>query len=78
MARAEISIYPFRESEAPPAHPQAALEEFRGTGLDMEITLFGLIATGQPDQLLGALQPALTAALAHGASKAILSIELQS
>lgn len=77
MARAEFTIYPFREGEAPPPHVQAAIEELRGAGLSVEVTPFGQIVTGEPELVLEALRSALAAAVAAGASKAIVSIEVE-
>jgi uncharacterized protein YqgV (UPF0045/DUF77 family) len=77
IARAEFTIYPFREGEAPPPHVQAAIEELREAGLSVEVTPFGQIVTGAPQALLEALRSALAAAVAAGATKAVVSIEVE-
>lgn len=77
VVRAEFTIYPFREGEAPPKHVQAAIEELRTAGLDVEVGVFGQVVTGEGDVVLEALRAALGAAVAAGATRAVVNLEVE-
>jgi uncharacterized protein YqgV (UPF0045/DUF77 family) len=77
MLRAEFAIYPFLEGETPPAHVQAAIAELRGAGFEVEVGPLGQVVTGDPPALLEALRAAEVAAVGAGATKMVLSIEVQ-
>lgn len=78
MVRAEFTIYPFQEGEAPPSHVQAAIEQLHEAGIDVEIGLLGEALTGEIDTVLEALRMATGAAVEAGATKVVVSIEVVS
>jgi uncharacterized protein YqgV (UPF0045/DUF77 family) len=75
MFRAEFSIYPFLGGDALPAYVQAAIDAARTTGIDVEVGLLGVSATGELDAVLEAIQAAVKAATSAGATKVVMSIE---
>jgi uncharacterized protein YqgV (UPF0045/DUF77 family) len=77
MLRAEFTIYPFREGETPPSHVEAAIDQLRRAGLEVEVGPLGQVVVGEPGVLLEALRAAEAAAVEAGAKKMVLSIEVQ-
>ena len=77
MLRAEFAIYPFREGETPPSHAEAAINELRRAGLAVEIGPLGQVVTGEPRVLLDALRAAEEAAVEAGATRMVVSIEVE-
>ena len=75
MFKAEFSIYPFLGGDTLPAYVQAAIDAARTTGIDVEVGLLGVTATGELDTVLEAIQAAVTAATSAGATKVVMSIE---
>lgn len=75
MFRAEFSIYPFLGGDALPAYVQAAIDAARTTGVDVDVGLLGVSATGDLETVLEAIQAAITAATSAGATKVVMSIE---
>jgi uncharacterized protein YqgV (UPF0045/DUF77 family) len=77
MLRAEFTIYPFREGDAPPPHVQAAIDELRRAGLTVEVGTLGQVVSGEPRVLLEALRAAEEAAVSAGATRMVLSIQVE-
>jgi uncharacterized protein YqgV (UPF0045/DUF77 family) len=77
MLRAEVAIYPFREGETPPPHVEAAIQELRRSGFEVEVGPLGQVVTGDAGVLLEALRAAEAAAVDAGARKLVLSIEVR-
>ncbi len=73
---AEIAVYPFQEGADPPPHVQAAIEEMRKAGLEVELAPLGLVLSGDAGQLLDALRAGVLAAMAAGATKVVASFEV--
>ena len=61
--RAEFSVYPFEEGEAPPAYVQIAIDTLTAAGLAVEVGPFGQVVVGETSTVLGALRDAQAAAL---------------
>ncbi len=77
MLRAEFAIYPFREGERPPEHVEAAIRELQRAGLEVDIGPLGQVVTGEREVLLEALRAAEAAAVDAGATKMVVSIEVE-
>lgn len=69
-------MYPFEEGEAPPGHVQAAIDEVRKAGLTLELGLLGQVVIGEAGAVLEALRAAQGAAVAAGATKVVVSLEV--
>jgi uncharacterized protein YqgV (UPF0045/DUF77 family) len=77
LISAEFSIYPFIEGNEPPRHVQAAIDTINEVGVDVEVGPLGNTISGPVDAVLQALQRAQSAALAAGATRIVIRIELQ-
>ena len=75
--RVEFTVYPFREGETPPPHVEAAIEEIRKAGLEVVIGTLGQAVTGEAGAVFEALRSAEAAAMSAGATRMVLSIELE-
>ncbi len=75
MYRAEFAIYPFRGGDTPPNYVQAAIDAVRAEGIEVEIGLLGESVMGELETVLDAVRTAVSAAVAAGATKVVLSIE---
>ncbi len=65
--KVEFTVEPFVEG-GPGPHVRAALDQVRARGLNVEIGPFANTMDGEHHQLLKALEPLITAALANGAT----------
>ncbi len=75
--RVEFTVYPFEEGEAPPRHVQAAIDELRNAGLAVEVGLLGQVVAGESGRVIDALRTAQVAALAVGATRLVVSLEVE-
>ena len=75
--RVEFTVYPFHEGETPPPHVEAAIQEIRKAGLDVVIGTLGQVVTGEAGAVFDALRLAEAAALSAGATRMVLSIEVE-
>jgi uncharacterized protein YqgV (UPF0045/DUF77 family) len=73
QVRVDFTVEPFQEGVLGP-HVQAALAQLRARGLTPDAGPFGSSVTGSYSSILPALEPALTAALANGATTIALSV----
>jgi len=74
--RAEFTVYPFEEGEEPPKYVQAAIDEVRRVGLAVEVGLLGEVVSGEAELVLEALRAAQAAAVAAGATRVVVSLEV--
>jgi uncharacterized protein YqgV (UPF0045/DUF77 family) len=65
--KVEFTVEPFVEG-GPGPHVRAALDQVRARGLEVEVGPFASTMEGEHHQLLKAVEPLITAALANGAS----------
>ena len=72
--RAEFSVYPFEEGEAPPAYVQIAIDTLTAAGLAVEVGPFGQVVVGETSTVLGALRDAQAAALEAGATRVAVNL----
>jgi uncharacterized protein YqgV (UPF0045/DUF77 family) len=72
----EITVYPFQEGEQAPAHVEATMGALRNAGLQVDLEAFAVVARGDMAALVGALPRVIDAALAAGATKVALSLEV--
>jgi uncharacterized protein YqgV (UPF0045/DUF77 family) len=70
---AEFTVEPFVEG-APGAHVTAAFDAVRREGLEVEFGPFGTTVAGDDATLLDAVNDALRAAFAHGATRVSVQI----
>ena len=75
--RAEFTIYPFREGEAPPQHVLAAIEQLRLEGFEVQVDLLGQVLSGDVDRVAEAFRTALPAAIRAGATRVVISVEAE-
>jgi uncharacterized protein YqgV (UPF0045/DUF77 family) len=76
MIQAEFTIYPFIEGEAPPGHVQAAIDEIRARGLEVEVGPLSSTVVGEAEEVLSALAAGQLAAVRAGARRVVISIEV--
>jgi uncharacterized protein YqgV (UPF0045/DUF77 family) len=76
MVQVEFAIYPFREGTSPPDHVQAALDALRATGLEVEVGPLSTTVTGPPDTVFDAIRNAQAAAVAAGAERIVVRVEV--
>jgi uncharacterized protein YqgV (UPF0045/DUF77 family) len=72
---AEFTTEPFTGEGEPPVHAVAALEAAKAAGVECEFGPLGTKVSGDADQVLGALDAVLRAALSNGASRVTLQVE---
>lgn len=78
MLRAEFTVYPFEEGQALPPHVQAAVDAARDAGLEVDVGPLSNTLSGETDTVLEALRAAAAGALAAGASRIVVSLEVRS
>jgi uncharacterized protein YqgV (UPF0045/DUF77 family) len=76
MVRGEFTVYPFIEGDALPPHVQAAIDAIVGSGLEVEIGPLSNMVSGSVDEVLDALHKAEAAALAAGAQRILIRLEV--
>lgn len=72
----EFLVEPFSEGN-PGAHVVAAVQAVENAGLPLEVGPFGNVTSGESATVLAAVNAALTAALAAGATRVSLSVVRQ-
>jgi uncharacterized protein YqgV (UPF0045/DUF77 family) len=73
--RAEFTVFPFRESEALPAHARAAVDAARTTGADVDVGPLSNVVAGEVDVVLESVRAAAIAAFAAGATRFAVNVE---
>jgi len=76
MVQVEFAIYPFREGSAPPAHVQAAIDVLRASGLDVEVGPLSTIVSGEAEAVFDSIRVAQSAAVAAGADRIVVRVEV--
>lgn len=76
MLRAEFTVFPFIEAEDVPPHVQAAIDELHKADLDVDVGPLSQIVSGEDEVVLDAVRAAEGAALAAGATKLVIDLEL--
>jgi uncharacterized protein YqgV (UPF0045/DUF77 family) len=76
MVRGEFTVYPFIEGDALPPHVQAAIDAIAGAGLEVDVGPLSNTVSGPADQVLDALHRAEVAALASGAQRILIRLEV--
>jgi uncharacterized protein YqgV (UPF0045/DUF77 family) len=77
MVRGEFTVYPFIEGDALPPHVQVAIDAIKETGLEVEVGPLSNTIAGPPHQVLEALHRAESAALAAGAQRIVIRLEVE-
>jgi uncharacterized protein YqgV (UPF0045/DUF77 family) len=77
MVRGEFTVYPFIEGDALPPHVQVAIDAIKETGLEVEVGPLSNTIAGSPHQVLEALHRAESAALAAGAQRIVIRLEVE-
>lgn len=77
MVRGEFTIYPFIEGDALPPHVQAAIDAIGEAGLEVDVGPLSNTILGSADQVLDALHRAESAALAAGAQRIVIRLEVE-
>ena len=72
--RIELTVEPFTEG-IPGPHVTSALDQFRARRLEVDVGPFGNTVEGEHAPLLRALEPAITASLANGATGLSIHVE---
>ncbi len=75
--RAEFTVFPFRESEALPAHARAAVEAARSAGAEVDVEPLSSVASGEVEVVLEAVRAAAIAAFGAGATRFTLNVEVE-
>jgi uncharacterized protein YqgV (UPF0045/DUF77 family) len=76
MVRGEFTVYPFIEGDALPAHVQVAIDAINEAGLEVDVGPLSNTISGPAEQVLDALHRAESAALAAGADRIVISLEV--
>jgi uncharacterized protein YqgV (UPF0045/DUF77 family) len=76
MVRGEFTIYPFIEGDIPPSHVQAAIDAITEAGLEVDIGPLSNTIMGSANQVTDALHRAESAALAAGAQRIVIRLEV--
>jgi uncharacterized protein YqgV (UPF0045/DUF77 family) len=76
MVRGEFTVYPFIEGNALPPHVQVAIDAINEAGLEVEVGPLSNTISGSADQVLDALHRAEAAALAAGAERIVIRVEV--
>jgi uncharacterized protein YqgV (UPF0045/DUF77 family) len=77
MVRGEFTIYPFVEGDALPAYVQVAIDTIKNAGLSVDVGPLSNTVEGPRDAVLAALHEAEAAALANGARRIVIRIEVE-
>lgn len=77
MVRGEFTIYPFIEGQVLPNHVQVAIDAINEAGLEVDVGPLSETVTGPVDQVLAALHMGLSAALAAGATRIVIRVEVE-
>lgn len=72
--RVELTVEPFTEG-VPGPHVTSALDQFRARRLEVDVGPFGNTVEGEHGPILRALEPAITASLANGATGLSIHVE---
>ncbi len=75
-ARAEFTVFPFRESEALPGHVRAAVDAARATGAEVEVEPLSNVVAGEVGVVLEGVRAAAAAAFAAGATRIAVNVEI--
>jgi uncharacterized protein YqgV (UPF0045/DUF77 family) len=76
MVQVEFTIYPFQEGNAPPAYVQAAIDALSGSGLEVEVGPLSTTVSGPADEVFDAVRAAQSAAVAAGAERIVVRVEV--
>jgi uncharacterized protein YqgV (UPF0045/DUF77 family) len=76
MVQVEFTIYPFREGSAPPAHAQAAIDVLSESGLEVDVGPLSTTVSGPADEVFDSIRAAQSAAVAAGADRIVVRIEV--
>jgi uncharacterized protein YqgV (UPF0045/DUF77 family) len=76
MVRGEFTVYPFIEGNALPPHVQVAIDAINEAGLEVEVGPLSNTISGSAAQVLDALHRAESAALAAGAERIVIRVEV--
>jgi uncharacterized protein YqgV (UPF0045/DUF77 family) len=76
MVRGEFTVYPFIEGDALPPYVQAAIDAIEEAGLKVDVGPLSNTVSGPAEQVLDALHRAEAAALAAGAHRILISLEV--
>jgi len=76
MIRVEFTVYPFIEGEALPPYVQAAIDACSAAGLEVEVGALSNIVAGDSERVLAAIREAEAAAVAAGATRIVVDVEV--
>jgi uncharacterized protein YqgV (UPF0045/DUF77 family) len=76
MVQVEFTIYPFQEGNSPPPHAQAAIDVLRTSGLDVEVGPLSTTVSGPADEVFDSIRAAQSAAVAAGAERIVVRVEV--
>jgi uncharacterized protein YqgV (UPF0045/DUF77 family) len=76
--RAEFTIFPFREGNEMPAHVQAGIDAAQSEGVHVQIGPLSNTICGKPEEVLPALLAAELASVGAGATRVVISVEVES
>jgi uncharacterized protein YqgV (UPF0045/DUF77 family) len=76
MVQVEFTIYPFQEGNSPPAHAQAAIDALRASGLDVDVGPLSTTVSGPADRVFESIRAAQVAAVAAGADRILVRVEV--
>ncbi|HEY7280254.1 MAG TPA: thiamine-binding protein [Actinomycetota bacterium] len=76
MVQVEFTIYPFQEGNSPPAHVQAAIDVLSASGLDVDVGPLSTTVSGPADEVFDAVRSAQSAAVAAGAERIVVRVEV--
>ena len=76
MVMGEFTVYPFIEGDALPPYVQVAIDAINEAGLEVEVGPLSNTVSGSVDQVLDALRRAESAALAAGAQRIVIRLEV--
>ena len=77
MVRGEFTIYPFVEGDALPGYVQVAIDAIKSAGLSVDVGPLSNTVEGPRDVVLAALHDAEAAALAAGARRILIRLEVE-
>ena len=78
MVRGEFTIYPFIEGNALPPYVQVAIDAIKEAGLEVDVgPLSNTVMAATAEQVIEALRRAESAALAAGAQRIVVRLEVE-
>ena len=78
MVRGEFTIYPFIEGNALPPYVQVAIDAIKEAGLEVDVgPLSNTVMAATAEQVIEALRRAESAALAAGAQRIVIRLEVE-